>query len=249
MGLDRGTSTRVTFGGENDRPVWTRDGKAVIYSATGADGKFGLYGVAADGSAAPFLVRATEKLAVPMSVSLDGKTLLYRSFESSGRTRIFIVALSNLRASGEPKLLREGNAIDTDAEFSPDGRWIVFASTESGRSEIYLIPFPGPGGRIPVSRDGGRDPRWSRDGRELFFWPGTPGNTGLYAVSVKTTPSVEVGVPELLFKVAFGTTWGPAPDGKFLVEGMGAGGGVTGSTFATVTNWFEELKQRAPSKK
>jgi Tol biopolymer transport system component len=246
MGLDRGTANRVTSGGENDRPIWTPDGRTVIYSSSTADGKFGLSSVAADGSAAPVLVRATEKYAAPASVSPDGKTLLYRQADQNGRQKIFVLSLG---AQSEPRLLRESAAADTDADFSPDGKWVAFASTEGGPTEIYLMPFPGPGGRIPVSREGGRDPRWSRDGRELFFWPGTPANVGLYAVSVKTTPSVEVGVPALMFKSAFGTTWGPTPDGRFLVEGMGTGGGVTGSVFATVTNWFDELKQRAPIKK
>jgi serine/threonine-protein kinase len=183
-----------------------------------------------------------------MSVSPDGKTLLYRQVDASGKPKIFVLTIGGAEPAPAPRLLREGDAADTDAQFSPDGRWVAFGSAESGSPEIYLMPFPGPGGRIPVSREGGRDPRWSADGRELFFWPGTPGNTGLWAVSVRTLPTVDVGIPAQLFKTAYGTTWGPTPDGRFLIEALG-GGGVTGSTFATVTNWFDELKRRAPSKK
>ena len=111
------------------------------------------------------------------------------------------------------------------------------------------MPFPGPGGRTPVSRGGGRDPRWSHDGHELFFVPGTPATTGVFGASVRTAPGLQVGEPALLFNHPLGTTWDPAPDGSLLSEQLGAVGGTTGSMFVIVTNWFAELVSRAPAAK
>src|SRR5262249_19687060 len=123
------------------------------------------------------------------------------------------------------------------------------ASTESGSPEIYLMPFPGPGGHTPVSREGGRDPRWSHDGHELFFVPGATANTGVYSATVRTTPTLQIGEPTPLFSHPLGTTWDPAPSGLFLSEQLGGVGGNAGSTFVIVTNWFQELSVRAPIKK
>jgi serine/threonine-protein kinase len=246
MDLDRGVPTRLSFGGTNTFPIWKPDGSTIVYGGSPTDGKYGLYSVAADGSAPPVLVKATDKPVTPMSFTPDGKTVLYRQNDASGRSKIFVLPLD--QASSAPRLLREGDAADTSAQVSPDGKWVAFASNESGASEVYLMPFPGPGGRTPVSRGGGRDPRWSRDGRDLLFVPGAATNTGVLMASVRTTPTLQVGEPTLLFNHPLGTTWDPAPDGSLLSEQLGAVGGVA-AVFVTVTNWFAELNSRAPAKK
>jgi hypothetical protein len=110
------------------------------------------------------------------------------------------------------------------------------------------MSFPIPGGKTRVSNAGGRDPRWSRNGRELFFWDNMAGAGGLFAAAVQGSPSLTVGVPSELLRMVNGTTWDPLPDGsRFLVESPR--GSDRGTRLVTVTDWFEELRRRAPAKK
>jgi serine/threonine protein kinase/Tol biopolymer transport system component len=243
--LQRDAPNRLTFGGDNNWPIWTPDGRQIFYSAA-LDGKFGISSVRADGSSQPHQVLSTERVAIPVSMTPDGQTLLYREADAAGRSRIFVVALGTSGTVGEPRLLREGNGEDTDAAVSPDGKWVAFSSWETGASEIFLMAFPGSGGRTRVSAAGGRSPRWSRDGRELFFLTGRGVRSALTAVRVQTAPSLAVSAQTALFQLRTGTTWDPAPDDRFLVEL--AGNRDAGTSFATVTNWFDEVRRRAPAK-
>jgi hypothetical protein len=151
-------------------------------------------------------------------------------------------------APREPHQLREPNVSDGQATVSPDGRWVAFTSIDTGTAEIYVQPFPGPGAKVRVSTASGRYPRWTRNGRELLYWTASPGNAGLMSVTVQTTPTFTMSAPKELFRYAPGTTWDVAPDGeRFLVEQTGTAG--MGAIFAVVTDWFEELRRRAPAKK
>ncbi|HEV3139956.1 MAG TPA: hypothetical protein VGY57_05550, partial [Vicinamibacterales bacterium] len=119
---------------------------------------------------------------------------------------------------------------------------------ESGGPELYVMPFPGPGPKVRVSTQTANAPRWNRNGRELLYWTAAVGNSSLMSSAVQSTPTASAGVPTELFKMALGTTWDVAPDGQhFLVELTQ--NTVSGSTFATVINWFDELRRRAPAKK
>ncbi|HEY6214347.1 MAG TPA: protein kinase [Vicinamibacterales bacterium] len=240
--LDRGAPTRLTFAGYNDFPIWTPDGKRVVYGERSP--KPGLYAVAADGGGNPELVLATETQPVPASISPDGKTLLY-----SVGIRTQVLAIDGMRAAGEPHPLRDSPAGERMAQISPDGKWVAFLSNESGTLEVYLMPFPGPGPKVRVSTGTGNIPRWNRNGRELLFWTATAGSASLMSASIQTSSgTLSVAVPTELFKMLIGSTWDVAPDGEhFLVEITQITG--VGSTFATVTNWFDELRRRAPPRK
>ena len=135
---------------------------------------------------------------------------------------------------------------------SPDGQWVAFVSSESGASEVYVMPLSGSAGRTRVSIEGGIGPRWSKDGRELFFWGNPEGRTTLMSAAVRFTPSFSVEKPVILFEGRSGSTWGPAPDGqRFLVEtlaAVNAGQMDEETSFAVVTNWFDELRRLAPAK-
>jgi Tol biopolymer transport system component len=238
--LDRGAPTRLSFAGFNDNPVWTPDGLRVVYGARGP--KPGIYAVAVDGGSQPELVLATETMPVTTSLSPDGKTLLY-----SIGPRTMVLPLKGTRPAGDPKPLRESTAGERQAQLSPDGKLVAFTSNESGTSELYLMPFPGPGPKVRVSTQTANVPRWNRNGRELLFWSAV-GNAAIMSAAIQTTPTVSAGVPVELFKMILGTTWDVAPDGQhFLVELTRNTG--SGTTFATVTNWFDELRRRAPAKK
>ncbi len=238
--LARGTPTRLTFGGANDHPIWTPDGRTIAYSGN-KDGKAGLYKVPADGSGQPQLIFATAE-SVPTSFTPDGKTLLFTQPGPGGRTRIMVLPLDT--ATPSPRPLRDSSANDLDAQVSPDGRWVAFTSTESGHSQIYVLPFPGPGAKTEISSEGGVRPRWSANGRELFFWDTNGGNSTLLSAAMQLSP-FSAAPPQKLFTAFSGTTWGVAPDAQhFLVESV-----QSGAVFVTVTNWFDELRRRAPVKK
>jgi serine/threonine-protein kinase len=239
--LARGTPTRLTFGGTNDNPIWTPDGRTIVYGGT-KDGKPGLYKVPADGSGQAQLILATAE-PLPSSFAPDGKTLVFHQPGPSGRPRIMVLPL-DAAGTPTPHPLREGAASDWDAHVSPDGKWVAFASTESGRPEVYVLPFPGPGAKFQISADGMWRPRWSASGRELFFWTTSNSSATLYSSTIQPSPFMS-SAPQKLFAMLSGTTWGVAPDGQhFLVEAVQSGG-----TLVTVTNWFDELRRRAPAKK
>ncbi len=239
--LSRGTPTRLTFGGVNDNAIWTPDGRALVYSGI-KDNKSGLYEIPADGSGQPKLVLEGAGL-IASSFSPDGKTLLYDVPNAAGRRQIMVLPL-DAGGTPAPHPLRDTTRSDGSAALSPDGRLVAFTSNETGRAEVYLMPFPGPGPKIQVSDHGGTRPRWNRNGRELMFWDAGGGTAGLYTVTVQESP-MSASAPVQLFSMFAGTTWDIAPDGQhFLIESV-----VEGGTIVTVTNWFDELRRRAPASK
>jgi dipeptidyl aminopeptidase/acylaminoacyl peptidase len=157
------------------------------------------------------------------------------------------------------KTLLQQGSMEIQPKISPDGRCMAYTSSESGRNEIYVRPFPEVNkGRWQVSTSGGDSPLWSRDGRELFYLNGD----AVMAVSVKTEPSFDiVGTPQVLFRGMYvsaapdnGTPWDISTDGKrFLMikppASTSAAPAAAGPRrINIVVNWFEELKQQVPLK-
>ncbi|MGH9785611.1 MAG: TolB family protein, partial [Terriglobia bacterium] len=133
--------------------------------------------------------------------------------------------------------------------FSPDGRFLAYVSDESGRPEIYVQPFPGPGGKWQISTDGGTEPVWGHNG-ELFYWNGNR----LMAVETKTQPTFSAGIPRLLFErayehVAIGTAnYDATADGQRFVMVKATDQEAAAPTqINVVLNWFEELKRKVPA--
>jgi eukaryotic-like serine/threonine-protein kinase len=135
-------------------------------------------------------------------------------------------------------------AFETSGMFSPDGKWLAYVSNTSGQAEVYVEPFPGPGGKIQVSTNGGNTPRWTADGRELIFDSGN----AVMAVAIALSPSVSLGTPVRLFENVF-STWDVSLDGKWFVAVQPPADAAqrTASQIRLVTNWFEELKARVPT--
>ena len=243
---ERKIKTRVTFGGANSTPIWTPDGRRITYSAT-VDGKSGIYWVQADGSGKPEQLMATESEATPSSWSPDGKFLLYSQSVEKKPARIWVLPVAG-GVAGKPYPLHDAQAYEADAQVSPDGRWVAYLSQETGQIEVYVQPFPGPGGKERVSTQGGDSVRWARNGRELFYRV-VMGEGALVAVDVQTGPQLHLGLPKVLTKGVFGTTFDAAPDGKrFLVELIGSTD-PGGRRMVGIDNWFEELKRRVPVKR
>lgn len=184
--------SRLTFSGQADSPVWTPDGKRVAYRSEKP--QQGIYWKAADGSGPgnPLVLAPVEFDA--MSFSPDGKFLAYTSYASRTNTDIWILPLTRDR---KPYPFLATPANESSPKFSSDGRWLAYVSDETGKPEVYVRAFPGPGGKWQISSGSvARRPIWASDGRELYYLAGRE----LMAVPVKTRPTFSPGAPKELFE-------------------------------------------------
>ncbi len=241
--LERGVETRLTFSGSNEDPVWTPDGRTIVF-ALRRSARPGIYSMLAEGGRAELLF-ASDSSARPTSISRDGATLLYTEVGAPpSRPRVMVWPLRGTQRTPHP--LRESDAEDSQAQFSPDGQWVALTSTETGAREVYLVRFPDGGAKVRVSIGGGQQPRWADNGRELLFWSSRRGDAKLMSVSVSSSDPLVLGTPRALFGTLPPSIWDVAPDGRFLLETVPAA--QAGSVMVTVTNWFDELRRRAPAR-
>jgi serine/threonine-protein kinase len=249
MDTERGALTRLTFDGDNQDPIWTPDGRTIVYwSRRTAPDKSGIYRVAADGSGSAALVFATETPSTPTSLSPSADRLLLQQTNDRGQSQIFTLPLARDGSSaGEPRPLHDAHADEADGEISPDGQWVAYQSSESGDESIYVQPFPGPGATTRISADLGSAPRWARDGRSLYYWSGAAvaASSALVHVAIPPGMPLRPGAPETLFQMPHGSTWDVSLErDRFLVELPGTGLPKDAvSTFVFVTNWFDELRR------
>jgi Tol biopolymer transport system component len=163
--VGRGLRTRFTFGAAVERnPIWSPDGRSIVYNSN-AKGQLDLYRRAADGTGKEELLYADGTLKGPASWSPDGKFLLYFRV---GPEDIWVLPLTP-DASAKPFPWLPQPFHGRLPKFSPDGRWVAYESWDSGRPEVYVAPFTGPGGKRQISTGGGGFPRWRADGREIFY--------------------------------------------------------------------------------
>ena len=234
----RGTTTRLTFAGANNNPIWAPTGNSILFAAT-IDKVHGIYSTDAGGGMKPRLLFTTEAPSVPLSVGADGHTLLFAS-----RSRIYVRRTAGGDAEARP-LHETVLGRELGAQFSPDGKWVAYASDESGRFEAYVHGFPDAGRRERVSIDGAQYVRWSNHGRELIVWnTGQTGNFAVTSVPVQTAPALRLGTPVVLFTLSNVQVNDFSADGARGIAWVSKGGNPT--TFVTVTDWFEELRAKAP---
>ena len=257
--LGRQTLTRLTFDAANDfSPVWTPDGRRVIWTSTRATGfNPNLYWQAADGTGVVERLTTSPNPQFPTSISPDGTRVVL--FEATSKAQdLGLVALDGQRRT-EPLL--QTSAAELDGEISADGRWLAYQSNESGQFEVYVRPFPKvDAGRWQVSTAGGTRPAWARSGRELFY---LDRNNLLTVVPVQMTTTFSAGNPTKVLETRYyaGSTvqgldlrgYDISPDGqRFLMIKENAPTEQTSTTtpasMVVVLNWFEELKARVPVK-
>ncbi len=179
----------VTAGGSSQAPVWTPNGERVIYRGTRA-GTRNLYWRRADGMGGEeALTKKAAVIQTAQSVSPDGRWLVFSESGANGASDMFAVELTGA-GPRTPRALVQTPARETNGRISPDGHWVAYLSDSSGRDEVYVQPFPGPGPSRQVSVGGAREPIWSHSGRELFFVPAS--GDGLIVVPVTLTPTTFV---------------------------------------------------------
>jgi len=238
--LDRGVASRFTFDPAVDsNPLWSPDATQIVFSST-RDEKRGLYRKDASGVGAAELLLEVDDGASPNSWSSDGRFLLYNTRGADTSWDIWALPMDG---SGEPFPVLKSEFFEVRPSFSPDGKWFAYESNESGRSEIYVRQFPGPGGQWQVSTDGGSEPMWSAVGNEVIFLD-VGGN--LSVVPVETGATFTAGLPEVLFDpVVFPTLqrnrYLAASDGeRFLVLATMSGESIRPTT--VVLNWSAGLE-------
>jgi Tol biopolymer transport system component len=204
LDLARKARTRLTFNPANsdENATWSPDGRRIAFAShLGAD-QAKLFVKDASGSAEAQALAVDAQNPHPIHWSPDGARLLIQQVGQHAQREL---AVSAAAGGGKPELFETG-APAAQGQFSPDGRYIAYASSESGREEVYLRPFPRGEGKWQVSTDGGSMPRWRRDGRELFYMDA---GGALWAVPVRLAPAFEADKPVLLFKTGL---WPTPPD-------------------------------------
>jgi Tol biopolymer transport system component len=238
----RATFTRITTDDTigASYPLWTPDGTRVLFHTP-----YGMQWIDSDGTGRARVIPDTSSNDFADTISRDGDTLGFVRISPETSGDIYRMSLH-----GEPKphAVLNTPAYEGGPEFSPDGRWLAYVSNDSGQMQVYVRPVTGPDRRWPVSTQGGRAPKWSRSGRELFYLDGQK----MMMVSVPPGPNLTLSSPVLLFEhaYAFGPTttvanYDVSPDGqRFLMVKPAAGS----EHLNLVVNWFEELKRLVPTK-
>jgi len=215
LDLARGANTRLSFEGGGGSAIWSPDGRQIVYTPNGGLST-DLYLKPASGAEQGALLWHAAQNVTPMDWSRDGKLLLYAQLTKDRKQDFWILPMMGER---KPTPYLVTPFVKGQAKFSPDGNWVVYTSNESGTREAYLQPFPmSSGGKWAVSNGGGSQPRWSHDGKELFYF--TP-DESLMAVEVKTSGgTIQLGIPKALFRapVLGGTGGGPGTSWRWDIS-------------------------------
>jgi serine/threonine-protein kinase len=249
--LARETATRLTFDPERDTwPVWSPDGRLVAFSSDRSGGG-DLYVKAADGRGSETLLVGEPGSDIPMSWSQDGRHLIYQNTLGSTGWDLWRVSLQvdrdGMRAEGAPQPFLRTPFIEVRGRLSPDGRYLAHQSTESGRSEVYVRPFPSGEGKWQVSSEGGGSPRWSPKGDMLYYVAdgSVSGNGPLMAASVEMVKGFRTGRPVKVFDLPSGvdlSEFDVFPDGQRFLTVQAVGDPQT--LITVVENWAREFMGR-----
>jgi Tol biopolymer transport system component/tRNA A-37 threonylcarbamoyl transferase component Bud32 len=242
LDLTRDSISRLTFdpSGEGN-PVWSPDSNNIVYSSNRlGGGQVNLYEKAASGAGDDQLLLQSATAKYATSWLRDGQFILFENWPLRAKAGIWLLPLTGER---QPKPLLQTVAFDqTGGQFSPDGRFVAYMSNESGRTEVYVRPFPLSDDKWPISSGGGQRPLWRADGKELFYV--TEGR--LMSAEIRASGKFESSVPEQLFRTNIknqgdGLCYAAAADGqRFLVNTFVEGDNP--APMIVVLNWTADLK-------
>ena len=243
----RAVMSNITTDGMSHWPVWSPDGAWIGYRS-GPMGRFQLFQVPADRSRPAQRIAGQGRSQSFESYAPDGRTIVY-TMVNGGPAQI---AIARLDGDATPKPLEAAKFAQGSAKVSPDGRWLAYCSNESGKPQVYVQAFPGPGAKIQLSSDGGTDPVWRRDGRELFYRH----DDAMIAVGVSTASGFSAGRPRELWKGDYShgmssscglpgltsSNYDVSPDGqRFLMIKDDHQDTATSREFVLVQGWAKEL--------
>jgi serine/threonine-protein kinase len=246
--LERSSLERVTDHPAQDTyGVWTPDGRSIIFGSA-RDGAFDLYRKSADGTGTAERLSTSAAARYPFAITPDGEAVIYLEGFPGGHD-LGLLSLEDGYPSGP---LLDSPSSEAVPDLSPDGRWLAYQSNESGRYEIYVRPFPDvDSGRWPISTGGGRNPRWSRTGSELFYISATG---ALVSVPVETASGFRAGDPTELFSALpysydASRNYAVSPDGQrfLMVKPLPPQGSNAPNQVVLVQNWFDELERLVPA--
>ena len=235
-----GTSSRLTLGGEGRFPAWSLDGGAVTFSTNSG---FFQKSAAGAGSEETILKRVRVSANQLNDWSRDGKYLIASDIDKATNRDIFLISVGEKTGEAQLQAFAATEANEVQGQISPDGKWIAYVTDETGVTEIVVDTFPKPGNKKLVSSSGGVQPRWSRDGKELFY---VSLDRKLMSVPVLYKETLAFGVPAVLFETPAlrATSYGLgtlaqydiSPDGqRFLINT--ATGTPAGPRLHIVLNW------------
>jgi Tol biopolymer transport system component len=247
--LQRRTGTPFTTGpGSESEPVWSPDGKQLAYYSNRL-GRFALFSKPSDNSAGE--TQLIDGLMGVEDWSADGRFLAYVSMDPNTQGRVTLLPLSGDPVPWTTLPHAIGAQLGSSLQFSPDGRWIAYQGRQSGRSEIYVSPFPSGTGQWPVSTDGGVAPRWRGDGRELFY---IAGDGALMAVRISAKGAFQSSLPERLCASAVSGERGLAagstpydvfPDGQQFIVASASQSEAAAGPITILVNWPAKLSEPA----
>jgi serine/threonine-protein kinase len=251
---ERGTLTRLTFGNDdNGNPVWTPDGREITYSSLERNGASNLYRKRADGAGDAQRLTEGKSRQFPESWHPGGKILAFRQPNPASWDIMTLSVEGSQDAggkTGEPKPFLTSTFVEGGSAFSPDGRWLAYQSNETGNPEVYVRPFPGPGGKWQISTGGGVFPKWSRNGKEFFYR--TMDNRIMVANYSAARDSFHADKPQLWspgqFTARFGANFDLHPDGKrfAVLKAPGAEIQPVVNKVSFIFNFFDELHRKVP---
>jgi serine/threonine-protein kinase len=236
---------RLAVAGDNRNPVWSPDGRQVVFTTVAQEAQINLQKMPADGS-----------VLTPQPLRTEPIPGLARSWSSAGELFVVRSPIANADivvmsadGTGEPREVVATEYMETDPVLSPDGKWLAYVSNRTGRNEVWVQGYPD-GVPVRISTEGGFEPRWSSDGRELYYRQGT----ALLAVAVRTEEAeLSFDSPTELFRGFLAmpdvtvSSYDVARDGRFLMM-QSPSVDAAGESIIVVQNWIEEVKARVPSK-
>jgi Tol biopolymer transport system component len=237
--MDTRTLSRLSSVDAAASPAWTPDGQRVVFVGLGDKERFAIWSQLADGGSPAQKLVDAQGLISGVTVSPDGRSLLYTTYNNNSWD-IFRIKLDSARVA-VPYLTSRNN--DTSPSFSPDGRWVAVVSNESGRVEVYLRSFPDPAARVQISAGGGREPEWSADGTRVFYRSGS----AMMSAKLASSPNMRVISRDTALAHAGSiltsgllSGYDVAKDGRFL----GLVSDKEDYQLIVVPNWLPELRQR-----